>query len=80
MAFIILHPETKSIEIPFEKKNEIEPPKKKLTFLIPSPKKKEDFTFYNYIGHLEKFGYEWNKDAFKYEIKIKNNKIIKNLI
>ena len=32
LAFIISHPQTKSIEIPFEKKNEIEPPKKKLTF------------------------------------------------
>ena len=47
--------------------------------LIPTPKKNEDFTFYNYVGHLEKFGYEWNKDSFKYEIKIKNQKIIKKL-
>ena len=79
LAFIISHPQTKSIEIPFEKKNEIEPPKKKLTFLNIITKKNEDFTFYDYIGHLEKFGCEWNKDAFKYEIKIKNNKIIKKL-
>ena len=40
LTFIISHPETKSIEIPFvKKKNETELPKKKLTFLILSPKK-----------------------------------------
>ena len=32
LTFIISHPETKSIEIPFVKKNETELPKKKLTF------------------------------------------------
>ena len=34
LAFIISHPETNSLEIPFIKKNETELPKKKLTFLI----------------------------------------------
>ena len=59
------------------KKNETELPKKKLTFFNTITKKNEDFTFYDYVGHLEKFGYEWNKEGFKYEIKIKNNRIIK---
>ena len=79
MTFIISHPEIKSIEIPFVKKNETELPKKKLTFFNTITKKNEDFTFYDYVGHLEKFGYEWNKEGFKYEIKIKNKKIIKKL-
>ena len=39
LAFFISHPQTKSIEIPFVKKNETELPKKKLTFLIQTPKK-----------------------------------------
>ena len=39
LTFIISHPETKRIEIPFVKKNETELPKKKLTFLIQTPKK-----------------------------------------
>ena len=79
MTFIISHPEIKSIEIPFVKKNETELPKKKLTFFNTNTQKTEDFTFYDYVGHLEKFGYEWNKEGFKYEIKIRNNKIIKKL-
>ena len=39
LTFIISHPETKSIRIPFAKKNEIELPKKKLTFFNTSTKK-----------------------------------------
>ena len=39
LTFIISHPETNSIEIPFVKKNETELPKKKLTFLIQPLKK-----------------------------------------
>ena len=39
LTFIISHPETKSIRIPFVKKNEIELPKKKLTFFNTSTKK-----------------------------------------
>ena len=38
LTFIMSHPETKSIEIPFVKKNQTELPKKKL-FLIQTPKK-----------------------------------------
>ena len=53
--------------------------RKNWLFLNTNTQRNEDFTFYNYVGHLEKFGYEWNKDSFKYEIKIKNQKIIKKL-
>ena len=77
LTFIISHPETKSIRIPFVKKNETELPKKKLTFFNTSTKKNEDFAYCNYVGHFEKFGYQWEKEGFKYKIKIKNNEIIK---
>ena len=65
LTFIISHPETNSIEIPFVKKNERELPKKKLTFFNATTQKNEDFTFYDYVGHLEKLGYEWSKGGFK---------------
>ena len=79
LTFIISHPETNSLEIPFIKKNETELPKKKLAFFNTTTQKNEDFTFYDYVGHLEKFGYEWSKAGFKYKITIKDNKIIKKL-
>ena len=65
LTFIISHPETNSIEIPFVKKNETELPKKKLSFLNTTTQKNKDFTFYGYVGHLEKIGYEWSKEGFK---------------
>ena len=75
LTFIISRPETKSIRIPFvkKKKNETELPRKKLTCFNTSTKKNEDFTYYDYVGHLKKFGYQWEKEGFKYEIKIENN-------
>ena len=79
LTFIISHPETNSIKIPFVKKNETELPKKKLTFFNTNTQKNEDFTFYDSVGHLEKFEYEWSKGVFKYKITIKDNKIIKKL-
>ena len=80
LAFIISHPETKSIIIPFVKKNmKRNYQRKNWLFLILPPKKNEDFTYYDHVGHLEKFGYQWEKEGFKYEIKIKDNKIIKKL-
>ena len=65
LTFIISHPETNSLEIPFIKKNETELPKTKLTFFNTTTQKEEDFTFYEYVGHLEKFGYQWSKAGFK---------------
>ena len=77
LTFIISHPETKSIEIPFVKKKWNRTTEEKTDFFNTITKKNEDFTFYDYVGHLEKFGYEWNKEGFKYKIKIENNKKIK---
>ena len=53
--------------------------KRNWLFSIQPLKKNEDFTFYDYVGHLEKFGYEWSKGGFKYKITINDNKIIKKL-
>ena len=45
LTFVISHPETKTIEIPFVKKNESELPKKKLTFFNTLTKKARIFYF-----------------------------------
>ena len=50
--------------------------RKNWLFLI-LPQKNEDFAYCEYVEHLEKFGYQWEKEGFKYEIKIKDNKMIK---
>ena len=36
---------------------------------------------YDYVGHLKKFGFEWNHNAlgFKFEIKIDGKKIKKKI-
>ena len=81
MTLVISHPETLSVKIPFVKKNETDLPKLKLTYFNTSTEKNEDFLKCDYIGHLEKFGFEWainekNFD-FKYEIKIDSSDNIK---
>ena len=83
LTFFISHPETNTITIPFVKKNESDLPKLKLSYFNTSSKKNEDFLMYDYVGHLKKFGFEWNHNAlgFKFEIKIDNSdskKIKKN--
>ena len=81
LTFTISNPQTKAIEIPLVKKNDSELPKKKLTFFNITTKKNKDFSFYDYIGHLEKFEFEWSKSGFKYEISLNSDskKIIKKL-
>ena len=85
LTFFISHPETNTITIPFVKKNESDLPKLKLSYFNTSSKKNEDFLMYDYVGHLKKFGFEWNHNAlgFKFEIKIDNSdskKIIKKIL
>ena len=77
LTFFISHPETNTITIPFVKKNESDLPKLKLSYFNTSSKKNEDFLMYDYVGHLKKFGFEWNHNAlgFKFEIKIDGKKI-----
>ena len=68
----ISHPETKTIEIPFVKKNESDLPKIKLTYFNTTTKESEDFMIYDFIEHFKRFGFEWNQAdlGLKYEIKI----------
>ena len=72
LTLFMSHPETKTIEIPFVKKSQSDLPKIKLTYFNTTTKKNEDFFMYDFIGHFEKFGFEWNQAdlGLKYEIKI----------
>ena len=76
LTFVISNPKTKTIKIPFPKKNESDLPKLKLTYFNTTTKRNEDFLMYYYIGHLKKFGFEWVQNAldFKFAIKIDNKK------
>ena len=80
LTLFMSHAETKTVEIPFEKKNESGLPKLKLTYFNTTTKKTEDFFMYDYIGHFEKLGLEWYQKDLKlyYGIKIdkKDNKKI----
>ena len=84
LTLFMSHPETKTIEIPFVKKNESDLPKIKLTYFNSTTKKNEDFFIYDFIEHFKKFGFEWNKDGLGLNYKIKIDltdakKIQKNL-
>ena len=70
-----MHPETNTITIPFVKKNKSDLPKLKLSYFNTTTKKNEDFLMYNYVGHVKKFGFEWNHSAlgFRSETKIDNS-------
>ena len=72
LTLFMSHPETKTIEIPFVKKNESDLPKIKLTYFNSTTTKNEDFFIYDFIEHFKKFGFEWNKDGLglNYQIKI----------
>ena len=54
LTFVISHPETKSIEIPFVKKNETELPKKKLTFFNTSTKKTPKILYFTTTSDILK--------------------------
>ena len=72
LTLFMSHPETKTIEIPFVKKNESDLPKIKLTYFNSTTTKNENFFIYDFIEHFKKFGFEWNKDGLglNYQIKI----------
>ena len=72
LTLFMSHPETKTIEIPFVKKNESDLPKIKLTYFNNTTTKNENFFIYDFIEHFKKFGFEWNKDGLglNYQIKI----------
>ena len=53
----ISNPETKDIIIPFQKKSGCT--SIKLIFYNTATKKNEEIEFYNYLQHLQKFGFAW---------------------
>ena len=52
LTFFISNPETATIRIPFQIKNESDLRKLKLTYFNTTTKKNEDFLLYGYMGHL----------------------------
>ena len=68
------HSETKTVQIPFVKRNDSDLPKLKLTYFNTSTKKNEGFFMHDYIGHFEKFGIEWYQKDLKLYYGIKINK------
>ena len=75
LTLFMSHPETKTIKVPFVKKNKSDLSKIKLTYYNTNTKKNETFLVYDYIGHFEKFGLEQiqNDLGLKYVVKIDNS-------
>ena len=75
LTLLVFNPETNTLKIPFEKKDESILPKIKLSYFNTSTKKNEDFLVYDYTGHLTKFGFDWIQSniGLRYRIKINNS-------
>ena len=75
LSLFISNPESKTVNIPFVKKDDSILPKIKLTYYYTTTKKDEDFLVYDYIGHLEMFRFDWKHDGIclRYGIKIDNS-------
>ena len=73
--------ETKTIKIPFVKKNESDLPKIKKSYFNHSTNKNEDFYVDDYVGHLKRTGFLWTntKLGLVYEITIVGRKLRKQL-
>ena len=55
LTVFMSHPETKTVEIPFLKKNESDLPRIKFSSCNVTTKESVDFFFYDYISHFKKF-------------------------
>ena len=78
LALTIQNDETVTVKIPFVKKKDL--PLIKYSHVDLTTKKKKVIYVYDYVGHFDKYGFEWRWDkdsvGFKYEIKkAKNGKI-----
>ena len=76
--------ETKTLLLPFVKKNESDLQRIKLTYFNTTTNKNEDFLVYDYYERLKKFGFTWEHKTLgiKYGIRISdsdNKKIKKQL-
>ena len=82
LALTIQNDETVTVKIPFVKKKDL--PLIKYSHVDLTTKKKKEISVYDYVGHFDKYGFEWRWDkdsvGFKYEIKkAKNGKIEKKI-
>ena len=81
LTLSISNSETKTLLIPFVKKDESNLPKIKLTYFNTSTNKNENILVYDYYEHLKRFGFTWehNSLGIKYANRINNsdNKKIK---
>ena len=77
----ISHPETNTLQIPFDKKSETEIPRKKYTYFSTASKKTEEFLVYDYMKHLTQYGFNCENTffGFRYFVKIVGNKLQKRL-
>ena len=75
LALTIQNDETVTVKIPFVKKKDL--PLIKYSHLDLTTKKKKEISVYDYVGHFDKYGFEWRWDkdsvGFKYEIKKAKN-------
>ena len=80
LALTIQNDETVTVKIPFVKNKDL--PLIKYSHIDLTTQKNKEIYVYNYVGHFDKYGFEWRWDkdsvGFKYEIKkAKNGKIEK---
>ena len=83
LLLYILNPEGTTTKIPLTKKKMKQMyQKKKNTYFNTTMQKSEDILVYDFYGHFEKFGLEWEnvKLGFKYTIEKAGQKIKKNII
>ena len=84
LTLSISNSETKTLLLPFAKKDESDLPRIKLTYFNTTTNKNEDFLVYDYYEHLKKIGFTWEHKTLgiKYAIRISssdNKKIKKKL-
>ena len=73
----ISNPETSEVLIPFQKEKASDIPTIKLTFCNTTiTTKKENVEFYNYMEHLEKYGFLWKDSALelRYSVEFSRDK------
>ena len=79
LTLYIVNTEIFEEKIPFTNKNETELPRKKYMYFDTTTKKSKKLIVYDFFGHFEKFGFEWEIAiiGFKYSIKKVGQKIQK---
>ena len=75
LTLSISNSKTKTLLLPFAKKDESDLPRIKLTYFNTTTNKNEDFLVYDYYEHLKKFGFTWEHKTLgiKYTIRISSS-------